>query len=573
LLLAILVAGGFFFLRTLPAGAQTPTPNGPQIRFMAPVRADGCPFCCEFSCRLTPTPTPEFDAEGRQVFTRSDATFILAVEATSGAGAEGSVLVNATTGGRVLQPITNLTGRPSLQLLVSRALGNGSTQKCDIFPPNSGGVPGINPPDFNSSTQTTDALIDMACRFEVLSSQIACTRNMFGDYAFLGGTTSVRQYCYTVPASAAFGLGTTIVSAQVRGTNGNLGPKKEIVIRVGAPSNASPSPTPTRTPTRTSTPSNNSVAGRVRYYSADRSVGNATVQASGPAFNQTSTNTSGNYSFASLVSGNWHIEPRKTTDFASAISSLDAAWIFQSQVGLRTLTSQQRLAADVTGNGTVSSLDGARIVQYRVGSLVPPRFAVSTTCQSDWAFIPMPSAAQNQTLIQPLMSTGSCRLGAIDLKPIVGQASGQDFHAVAFGDVTGNWMPPGGTFAARRGAQPTVQFGRLRRAGPHRLRLPVLVRSRDPYASFELEVAYDTSRLRATGVKRARAAGRMFMRGNTEVAGLVKVAAAGPDLIAGRAGPLLYVEFHTLSDLARDARVQLLGAAVDDVPAVAMTER
>jgi hypothetical protein len=450
--------------------------------------------------------------------------------------------------------------------------GNGSTQKCDIFPPNSGGVPAVNPPNFDSSTRTTDALIDMACRFDVLSSSTPCTRDRFGDYAFQSNS-SVRQYCYTVPGSAALPLGTNILAAQLRGTNGNLGPKLEIVIRVGAPSNASPSPTPTRTPTRTSTPSNNSVAGRVRYYSADRSVGNATVQASGPAINQTNTTAAGNYSFASLVSGNWHIEPRKTTDFDSAISSLDAAWIFQSQVGLRTLTSQQRLAADVTGNGTVSSLDGARIVQYRVGSLSPPRFVVSSTCQSDWAFIPMASAAQNQTIITPLMSTGSCRKGAIELKPIVGQVTGQDFHGVVFGDVTGNWMPPGGVLTATRGKQPTVQLGRLRRAGPHRLRLPVLVRSGEPYASFELQIAYDTSRLRATGVKRGRVAGRMFMRGNTDVAGLVRIAAAGPDLIPGRAGPLLYVDFHALNDVARDASVQMLGASVDDVPAVSMADR
>jgi hypothetical protein len=65
----------------------------------------------------------------------------------------------------------------------------------------------------------------------------------------------------------------------------------------------------------------------------------------------------------------------------------------------------------------------------------------------------------------------------------------------------------------------------------------------------------------------------MFMRGNTDVAGLVTIAAAGPDMIPGRAGPVLYVDFQARNDRARDAQVQLLSGSVDDVPAVSMADR
>jgi hypothetical protein len=176
------------------------------------------------------------------------------------------------------------------------------------------------------------------------------------------------------------------------------------------------------------------VAGTIRYYEDDRPVGSVTVLADGAS---TSTSTDGTYSISDLEPGTIQVEPRKLGDLQDAISSLDAAFATQSSIGFRTLTADQRLACDVTGNGAVSSLDAARIVQLVLG--VIPRFPVASLCGSDWAFVPDPLPAPNQELVAPQVDAGGCTAGAIRFDPLAGNLNGQDFRAVLFGDCTGNW--------------------------------------------------------------------------------------------------------------------------------------
>jgi hypothetical protein len=133
------------------------------------------------------------------------------------------------------------------------------------------------------------------------------------------------------------------------------------------------------------------------------------------------------------------LQPKKTGDFDEGISSLDGALVKQIVVGLETADEFQALAADVTGNGAISSLDAARIIQFQLGIIT--KFAVANTCGSDWVFVPDPSPASNQTLVQPQIASGTCQPGAIQFDPLVTPVDAQDFIAVLFGDCTGNWMP------------------------------------------------------------------------------------------------------------------------------------
>jgi hypothetical protein len=514
---------------------------------------------------MTPTPTPELDSQGRQIFTRNESGFILVLEGGSGVGNEGTYQVNATSGSRTFVPISHSSGRPSLQLLTQFDTGDGSPEVCDIAPPMAGGVPGFDPPDFNLGVNpsnpplrdaVTNALKDMACRFDSVSSSIPCTRNMFGDFSFLAGGT-VRQFCYALPSVAALQQGDTIFAAQFRGTNGNLGPRKEIVIRVGATS--TPSPTPT--------PMNLDVEGRVRYYSADRPVPGVTVIMSGP--NQVSmfTDGSGEYDFPSPPQGSWVIVPEKTNSASSAISSLDAAFILQKVVGLRAFNAYQEGAGDVTGNGTVSSLDAARVLQFKVGLL--PRFDAANNCDSDWLFFPMPEPAQNQTVSDPHLSAGSCTMGQISFNPLVGGAAAQDFWAAAFGDVTGNWMPPGsGSQTALSRRARTVHFGRGRTRRTRRVAVPVFVEGSAPFSALDLEIGYDPNRLRAI---RARAVGegrQGILQANTNAAGLIRLAMASRQPMVGDTKPVIQLEFEVLGRGRAEIDLRLWDATIDDLPAV-----
>ena len=472
-----------------PAAAQ----SGPPARYFGVVDQDGCPFCCEFSCRLTPTPTPEVDAHGRRVFRRSSGNFLVVAEAGIGTSRRQPGSEGVFTGSSV-QPITGPSGRPSLQALSNRNLGKGVLGvDCRSVP--DGGVKGFpDEMDFPSDPDVTTELIDMACRFELQpASMSACTRNRFGDFAFLAPGTA-RQYCFQVPGAARFPFGDTILALQFLDTNGDVGPRQEIVIRVspeGAPvASSTPTPTPTPTPTIAN------IAGRVRYYSADRPVPGALVQLSDGALRSTASNGSGAYAFPNLMPGNVIVEPRKTGDFGPAgipaITALDASWVLQMVAGTRSFDASQRLAGDVTGDGTVSSLDAARILQRQVGLL--GRFAVSTLCNSDWVFRPVPGPATNQRSVQPQVGQGLCRRGAIALEPLVGDAMQQDFLGVLFGDCTGNWQPAPSGAALRAlavGAQHTLRVRSARPAGGGTLRVPLAVKGSDSYYALDLTFTYD----------------------------------------------------------------------------------
>jgi hypothetical protein len=207
--------------------------SGPRVSFAGGVSQDGCQFCCQFSCLLTPTPTPIIE-NGRQVFIHSVGQFLFVIEGQRGPSN--------------LNPGINMTpdgdDRGDLQILVSRAtgaihdpVGFGSTAVCDIGPPPTpfGGVPGTNPPVFLPGDAITNAIKDLECRFTPVqfNSQIsgACTRKSNGDFAFLNAATRT-QYCYQVPMTGAFQVGDTLVSVQLRDVGGNIGPTKEFIIRV-----------------------------------------------------------------------------------------------------------------------------------------------------------------------------------------------------------------------------------------------------------------------------------------------------------------------------------------------------
>ena len=544
-----------------PVAAQ----SGPAVRFFGAVNQDGCPYCCEFNCQRIPTPAPEFDAQGRQVFRRSTGEFMLVAEAGPGTSRRQPGSEGVFSGGGIMG-ISDPSGRPSVQVLPDRNLGDG-TLKVDCRTNPLGGVkafPGrlTFPPD----NDVTIGLIDMACRFELeTTSTSACTRDRFGNYAFMSAGTT-RQYCFQVPRVARFAIGDTVLALQFRDEGGNLGPRREIVIRVEPQTGQVASSTPTPTSSPTPTPTSAAIAGRVRYYSADRPVPNASVRLSDGVLRTTPTNNSGNYAFADLVPGNATVEPSKTGDFGmpTAITALDASWILQMVAGMRTFDENQRLAADVTGDGTVSSLDATRILQRQVGLL--PRFAAAIRCNSDWLFKPMPGPADHQRLIQPQLSATMCRHGAIAYEPLSGVAVAQDFLGILFGDTTGNWVPPPAG-AALRALAVGPHTLRVRSARPARggtLRLPLAVKGGEPYYSLDVTITYDSDVLTPVSVRKLRAAGDAIAVFNLTRPGVVRIAVAS-------AGAMPFgvsvVALDFLGSAPSDA-VRVTRAMVDDLPAL-----
>lgn len=161
-------------------------------------------------------------------------------------------------------------------------------------------------------------------------------------------------------------------------------------------------------------PQTGAIFGQIQYASTSApGVPSVTVEVRGPGTVIESTNSSGAYAAEDLELATWTVEPSKQGGFGSSvISGLDASYVLQHLVGSRTLSNAQKLACDVTGDGSLSSLDATRILQRSIEPRIS--FPAADNCSSDWLFIPDAASAQNQSQIQPLLQGGTtCRMGAI----------------------------------------------------------------------------------------------------------------------------------------------------------------
>jgi hypothetical protein len=173
------------------------------------------------------------------------------------------------------------------------------------------------------------------------------------------------------------------------------------------------------------------ISGTITYYWPE--VGGAPspnheLDMSGNQTRSTFTNTLGSYAFTAVPYGNYivHTQKDQTTWIATNIISFsDAVMAAQKAVGLITLTPNQITAADVSGNGAVTTYDATLIAMYSVRTLTPAyHFPVYSTWwmgqYTDWATNP---AYVNYS---PLNAT-----------------TVTNYRAILFGDVTGNWSGTG----------------------------------------------------------------------------------------------------------------------------------
>lgn len=226
---------------------------GPRISFIGLASPDGRP--------AQPLGTLP---DGAPVFFRNAGFgFLLVVEAS--APASGAAVGTSTFDSNASDPHR----RPDFQILVQRALGDGSRTVCDEF-----GIPAVNPPDFTYAQGISDAINDLACRFEAATRPNGtCTQNAFGQPAFVD-PASRAQFCLNVNGGMAFPAGETRVTVQVRDDTGLVGPAHQMVLQV-APGPMPPTFTPlpaTPTPTATDTPSPTATASHTRTASATPTI-------------------------------------------------------------------------------------------------------------------------------------------------------------------------------------------------------------------------------------------------------------------------------------------------------------
>ncbi len=315
-------------------------------------------------------------------------------------------------------------------------------------------------------------------------------------------------------------------------------------------------------------PPQSAVSGMVRYATSLSPVPGVAIQAFGPTNESDNTNGSGTYDLGSMESAPWLLEPVKQGGVGSGIiSPLDASHVLQEVVGLRTFTSAQQLACDVTGDGEISALDASRILQRSLGGSTP--FPAAANCGSDWLFEPNAASAPNQTQIQPLLENGTtCRRGAIQFNPLTGQPDGQDFTAIVVGDCTTNWGGSGGAAtstlararAATTGASATIGPERSSR---RRVRVPISIGGTSGFNALEIHLGFDPSAVRPLRVRtRSDARGAMIGWQENEP-GEMTIVLASAKTIPAPARNAIIIDFEVVGELRRSA-VRSARVAVDD---------
>jgi len=302
---------------------------------------------------------------------------------------------------------------------------------------------------------------------------------------------------------------------------------------------ATPSPTPTVSPTRTASPSPTAVltiAGQLRHEPSSAVLAGVSVALTGDSSADTAADAGGLYAFGDLAAGTVTVTPRYLGHLNGATTALDAAYVLQAVVGLRTLTAEQQLACDVSGVNGLSALDAALILQHSVGLIT--QFPVAAACGSDWFFLPSAAPAANQTATNPIVGAGSCQPGRITFAPLVAAAGGQDFRGLPAGDCTRNWSP-GGTAASTAGPDARVRLGRPGARGRAGTVVPVaLVEGGDVHA-VDLQLAYDPEAVAVRGVRRLGHARGILVGARASASGTLSIAIASARPLPP--GPLLAV--------------------------------
>ena len=288
---------------------------------------------------------------------------------------------------------------------------------------------------------------------------------------------------------------------------------------LSATATQTPTSTETPLPTASFTPGPPGFGGQILYRLNNSEVNDVQVQLSGPVPSTSMTGIDGSFAINGLSSDTWQIVPTKTGGINGAVTAIDATLVLQSIVGLRSATTIEQLAGDVNGSGNLTAIDATLILQFVVGSLT--RFPVAARCNSDFAFLPAAFSMPDQQVQAPSVGSSTCQPGGITFDPLSQFAYGQNFTAVAFGDVQATWKPPGGTCASCAGnaGRPSIHAGRAQRSRGSRVVVPLYLTGSDTPLAFDGELRFDATRMRFAGLRRSAA-----LRG-----ALVASHAAAPD--------------------------------------------
>jgi|GEM_PF-1113597 len=284
------------------------------------------------------------------------------------------------------------------------------------------------------------------------------------------------------------------------------------------------------------------VSGYTRYYSNNRVVPNVELRLSGNQIYTALSDESGQYLLQGVVRDSYTLTPAKS-DQANGISSLDASLILQAAVGMIELTANQQIAADVNGNGSITSKDATEVLKKAVDLIELPFSGAGQV----WAFAP------NQKTYSDLS----------------GHRPNENFTAILIGDVSGNWGGAGTQSiqaeSEGRSANSQMQTVNLQSVETALLSLPDQVVPSDvsdaiwvplqlelgaaSMISADITIHYDATEFELLGVEQTEMSTTATLAVNDTIPGEVKIGLSQTTPIVGQ-GDLLELTFKPLHSAA-----------------------
>ena len=222
------------------------------------------------------------------------------------------------------------------------------------------------------------------------------------------------------------------------------------------------------------------IAGETTYFDNQNPIPDTRLVLSGGANLTSMSGANGNFRFENLGANQaYSFRPFKSAgDDVGEYSILgyDAALIARAAIELISLSSDQRIAADVDNDGQITLMDAAHVSRYAVG-LSP----LSGSHVAEWEFLP----------------------AHIEISDLSSNKYNQNFRGIILGNVHGNWQRPGTNQPTPKPRPLSSEKDIEAHQGEH-FSVPVIVAGIDSVISFDVTVNFNSDLLKFDKIESGR---------------------------------------------------------------------
>ncbi len=258
------------------------------------------------------------------------------------------------------------------------------------------------------------------------------------------------------------------------------------------------------------------ISGGCYYWSNSAGVDNVRMELSGDHSSTVFTNSDGEYTITTASGGDYTvIHNKENTTTLPAISSYDASLILRHMVEYDTLEGNECIAGEVSGDTIIMSYDAALILQYSVDKI--QHFPVG-----DWMFDP-----ESRSYTQ-----------------LDSNITDEDYTAILYGDVSGNWGSKGFTPFAYTGDTIPVEIPHIYGEPGDTVNVPIQVGdvTGRGIISCDITLTFDSTVVEALEAITDSVVPTGWMIESHSSPGKIKIALAGADELDG-SGKLVWIPF------------------------------